>query len=155
MYRRPDGSPGFRTGRACRSHALFAGNMEGNTTASALAAAVPADAIWLSVAAVRGPLEVFGYQSLAFSPGVSVLGLGKQVRASHCSPQCDYLLTSCPCRCCLTTTRVSSAHKGNFFLTHVDARAPADCRREEGGKSVQALRSIDLQTRSTDLDVFV
>lgn len=46
----------------------------------------PADAIWSSVAAVRGPLEVFGYQSLAFSPGMSVFDLGKQVRESHCSP---------------------------------------------------------------------
>ena len=31
-----------------------------------------------------------------------------------------------------------------FFLTHVDERAPAACRREEKGKSVQALRRIDL-----------
>ena len=49
--------------------------MHGNTTAPA------ADAVWLSVAAVRGPLEVLGYQSLAFSPGVSLLGLVKQVCA--------------------------------------------------------------------------
>ena len=42
-----------------------------------------------------------------------------------------------------------------FFLTHVDERAPAACRREERRKSVQALRSIELQTRSADLDVFV
>jgi hypothetical protein len=54
------------------------GSMEGNTTAFL------ADAIWLS-AAVRGPLEVFGYQSLAFNRGMSVLDLGKQVRGSHCS----------------------------------------------------------------------
>ena len=39
--------------------------MDGNTTAAAT------DAIWLSVAAVRGPLEEMGYQSLAFSPGMS------------------------------------------------------------------------------------
>ena len=30
-----------------------------------------------------------------------------------------------------------------FFLTHVVARAAAACRREEGGKSVRALRWID------------
>jgi hypothetical protein len=48
VYRRSDGSPGFRTGRACRSHALFAGNMEGNTTAPA------ADTVWINVGAVRG-----------------------------------------------------------------------------------------------------
>ena len=56
------------------------GSMEGNTTA------IPADAIWLS-AAVRGPLEVFGCQSLASSPGVSVLDFRilKQVRGPHCS----------------------------------------------------------------------
>ena len=49
--------------------------MDGNTTAAA------ADAIWLSVAAVRGPLEelAMGYQSLAFSPGMSLLDVGKQV----------------------------------------------------------------------------
>ena len=47
--------------------------MEGNTTA------IPADAIWLSVAAVRGPLEELGYQSLAFNPGMSLLDVGKQV----------------------------------------------------------------------------
>ena len=33
-----------------------------------------------------------------------------------------------------------------FFLTHVDERAPAACRREEKGKSVWALRRIDPQT---------
>jgi hypothetical protein len=48
VYRRSDGPPGFRTGRACRYHALFAGNMEGNTTAPA------ADTVWINVGAVRG-----------------------------------------------------------------------------------------------------
>ena len=33
-----------------------------------------------------------------------------------------------------------------FFLTHVDERAPAACRREEKGKSMWALRRIDPQT---------
>ena len=47
--------------------------MQGNTTAPA------ADAVWLSVAVVRGPLEELGYQSLAFSPGMSLLDVGKQV----------------------------------------------------------------------------
>ena len=42
-----------------------------------------------------------------------------------------------------------------FSLTHDDERAPAAAASGEGRKSVQALRSIDLQTRSTDLDVFV
>ena len=42
-----------------------------------------------------------------------------------------------------------------FFLTHVDKRAPAACRREERGKSARALRRIDSWTRSTDLDVLV
>ena len=42
-------------------------------------AAAAADAIWLSVAAVRGPLEGLGYQSLAFSPGMPLLDVGKQV----------------------------------------------------------------------------
>ena len=48
VYRRSDGPPGFRTGRACRSHALFAENTEGNTTAPA------ADTVWINVGAVRG-----------------------------------------------------------------------------------------------------
>ena len=55
--------------------------MVGNTTYTATLV----DAIWFNVAAVRGPLEVFGYESLAFSPGMSVLDLGKQVRGSHYS----------------------------------------------------------------------
>ena len=42
-----------------------------------------------------------------------------------------------------------------FFLTHGDERAPAAAAPGERRKSVQALRSIDLQTRSADLDVFV
>ena len=42
-----------------------------------------------------------------------------------------------------------------FFLTHDDERAPAAAASGERRKSVQALRSIDLQTRSADLDVFV
>ena len=48
-------------------------DIQGNTTAPA------ADAVWLSVAAVRGPLKELGYQSLAFSPGMSLLDVGKQV----------------------------------------------------------------------------
>ena len=35
-------------GRAHRSHALFSGNMEGNTTAPAV------DTVWINVGAVRG-----------------------------------------------------------------------------------------------------
>ena len=42
-----------------------------------------------------------------------------------------------------------------LFLTHNDAQAPAAAMSEEGGKSVQTLRSIDLQTRPTDLGVYV
>ena len=42
-----------------------------------------------------------------------------------------------------------------LFLTHDDERAPAAAASGEGRKSVQGLRSIDLQTRSADLDVFV
>ena len=42
-----------------------------------------------------------------------------------------------------------------FFLTHGDERAPAAAAPGERRKSMQALRSIDLQTRSADLDVFV
>ena len=42
-----------------------------------------------------------------------------------------------------------------FFLTHVDERAPAACRREERGKSARALRRIDSWTRSADLGVSV
>ena len=67
-------------------------DMVGNTTYTATLV----DAIWFNVAAVRGPLEVFGYQSLASSPGVSVFDLGKQVHGPHCSPQRGYLLALCP-----------------------------------------------------------
>jgi len=49
----------------------------------------------------------------------------------------------------------SSSLRELFFLTHVDARAAADCRREEGGKSVRALRWIDPQTRFAGLGVSV
>merc|ERR1712028_146007 len=42
-----------------------------------------------------------------------------------------------------------------FFLTHVGERAPAAGRREEREKSARALRWIDPETRSTDLDVLV
>ena len=93
------------------------GSMESNTTA------IPADAIWLS-AAVRGPLEVFGCQSLAFSPGMST-GARLGQAGAWTSLQCDYLLTSCPCRCCLTTTRVSSAHKATrVWGRRLVAKAP-------------------------------
>ena len=47
------------------------------------------------------------------------------------------------------------ARRKPFFLTHDDERAPAAAASGEGRKSMQALRSIDLQTRSTDLDVSV
>ena len=40
-------------------------------------------------------------------------------------------------------------------MTRVHERAPAAAVAKERRKSEQALRSIDLQTRSTDLDVFV
>ena len=39
-----------------------------------------------------------------------------------------------------------------FFLTHVNERAAAACRREERGKSVRALRRIDPQTGQQRLD---
>ena len=81
----------------------------GNTTYAATIG--PADAIWFSVAAVRGPLEVFGYQSLASSPGMSVFDLGKQVRGSRCSPQRGYLLASCPAGAVWRLLRVSPTHK--------------------------------------------
>ena len=40
-------------------------------------------------------------------------------------------------------------------LSHVDERAPAVAVAEERGKSARALRWIDPETRSTDLDVLV
>ena len=42
-----------------------------------------------------------------------------------------------------------------LFLTLVDERAPAAAVAEERGKSARALRWIDPETRSTDLDVLV
>ena len=42
-----------------------------------------------------------------------------------------------------------------FFLTHGDERAPAAATSEEEEESTRALRWIDPQTRSTDLDVLV
>ena len=48
--------------------------MEGNTTAPA------ADAVWLSVAAVRGPNPVLEYQSLAFSPKIKPHETGKSIQ---------------------------------------------------------------------------
>ena len=45
--------------------------------------------------------------------------------------------------------------KLTFFLTHDDERAPAAAASGEGEKSARALRWIDPETRSTDLDVLV
>ena len=42
-----------------------------------------------------------------------------------------------------------------FFLTHDDERAPAAAASEERERSARALRWIDPETRSTDLDVLV
>ena len=56
---------------------------------------------------------------------------------------------------CAATVGAAAVDVRLFFLTHDDERAPAAAASGEGRKSVQALRSIDLQTRSADLDVFV
>ena len=50
-----------------RSHALFSGNMESNTTAPA------ADTVWMNVGAVRGAAPELDFQLLEFSQRMSLV----------------------------------------------------------------------------------